>query len=90
LDWHEFLKTKEFEDYHKRMCQEIAGQIHSCIKNDTSCEPEYLKGVMQIAKKMINLPLELTDDFELGDHINGIIQKNFASITTHLLREHLS
>ena len=86
MDWSEFLTNPDFKSYNRKLTHAIAEVLYATLTKE-NVHPEYLKGCLTVSKKVLNLPLNLSDDKDLNESINKDVKKNFAGITAHLMRE---
>ena len=87
MDWKETLLTNEFKAYRKRQVGEIARLIHAELKNASS---DYLRGLLDMANKIIKLPSTLIKDEKLNLELNRLLTEDLTDLTINLVREQLT
>ena len=88
MDWKEILLTNEFKEYRKRQIKEVARMVHAELKN-TSPDPEYLKGLLDMAKRIIKLPSQLIKDEKLNLELDRLLMEDLTDLAIELVREKL-
>ena len=86
MDWKETLLTPEFKAYRKRQVKEIANMVHAELKTP---DPIYLKGMLDMANKIMKLPSILINDEELNAELDKLLTEDITNLTMELVREQL-
>ena len=88
MDWKETLLTNEFKAYRKRQVKEIADMVHAELKK-ANANSDYLRGLLDMANKLIKLPSKLIKDEKLDAELNKLITEDLTDLTIELVREQL-
>ena len=86
MDWKETLLTSEFKAYRKRQVKEIANMVHAELK---APDPIYLKGMLDMANRIMKLPSVLINDEELKAELDKLLTEDITDLTMELVREQL-
>lgn len=87
MDWKETLLTNEFKAYRKKQAEEIARLVHAELKNANS---DYLRGLLDMANRIIKLPSKLIKDEKLDMELNKLLTEDLTDLTISLVREKLT
>jgi len=87
MDWKEILLTNEFKAYRKRQVKEIARMVHAELKSEPS--PDYLKGLLDMARRIIKLPSILIKDEKLNQELDKLLTEDITDLTVEMVREQL-
>ena len=88
MDWKEILFTPEFKEYRKRQTEEIARMVSAELKGDI--KPDYLKGLFDMANKIIKLPSALIKDEKLRMELYKLTTEDLTDLTIKLVREQVT
>ena len=88
MDWKETLLTDDFKAYRKRQVEEIARSVHAEIKSKNA-NPDYLRGLLDMANKIIKLPSKLIKDEKLNMELNRLLTEDLTDLTMYLVREQI-
>ena len=86
MDWKETLLTREFKAYRKRQVKEIANMVHAELKN---ADPIYLKGLLDMAYRIMKLPSILINDEEVSAELDRLLTEDITDLTMEMVREQL-
>lgn len=86
-DFAELIFTEEFKAYQKKEIELIVKHVHQLL--ETNRNPEVLRGVLQLASKIIRLPAELDHNASHAEQLAKRVEQNLIDISTSLLREYL-
>jgi|GEM_PF-7133035 len=84
MDWKEILLTKGFKAYRKKQAEEVAKAVYAELINP---RPEYLKGLLDMGKKLMSLPSRLINDEKLDLELNKLLIEDSANLAVTLVRE---
>ena len=89
--WSEFFRNDDFRDYRKRQVQKVAERIEQLLYTSMGTETnlDYIRGQLRMAKMLIRLPNELTENKALLEHLDQQIAEDMANLTRYLIRKTL-
>lgn len=87
MDWKEILFTPEFKEYRKRQTEAIARMVHAELKKPN---PDYLRGLLEMANKIIKLPSDLIKDEKLNMELYKLLMEDLTDLTIKLVREQVT
>ena len=87
MDWKEILLTNEFKAYRKQQTEEVARLVHIGLKD---ANPDYLRGLLDMARRLIKLPSKLIKDEKLNAELNKLLTEDLTDLTVNLVREQLT
>ena len=77
-------------DQRKKQLAEIVDYIHGSLGVITDVEPERLRGALEMANRLVRLPLKLANDNEVADELNKQVMEDLIGISTSLVRNYLT
>ena len=82
MDWREFYESDEFKAYRLKVVEEIGcytfGMVsHAAYKTESGA---LLKGALDMAYKILNLPLKSTSDQKQQARYQEMIQQDMAKV----------
>lgn len=86
MDWKEVLLTDDFKAYRKKQVEEAVRLVDAELKN---ASPEYLKGLLDMAARIIKLPSRLIKDEKLDTELNKLTMEDLTDLAVGLVREKL-
>lgn len=89
-DYKTLILSNDFKQYRKKQLAEAVGYIHGLIKKSyfQTVTPEELSGALEMANRLIRLPLKLIDDNATKDELNKQIQEDLIGLSTSLVRQY--
>ena len=81
----DLLISEDFKLYRKAQAKAIVVQVKNLLFSNT--DPKELRGAVEMARKIIRLPEDLTEDKNLQGELNRMIQEDLNQIAVELTRE---
>lgn len=88
MDWKEILFTPEFKEYRKRQVDAIVHLVHAELKGDLN--PDRLRGLLDMANKIIKLPSTLIKDENLRAELYRLTTEDLTDLTVKMVREQVT
>ncbi len=86
MDWKETLLTNDFKAYRKKQAEEVARAVHAELINPN---PDYLRGLLDMGKKLMSLPSRLINDEKLNLELNKLLNEDLTNLTITMVREQM-
>ena len=81
----DLLISEDFKRYRKAQAKAIVLQIKNLLFSNS--DSKELRGAIEMARKIIRLPESLTEDKNIRDTLNRMIQEDLNQIAVELVRE---
>ena len=81
----DLLISEDFKRYRKAQAKAIVLQIKNLLFSNS--DSKELRGAIEMARKIIRLPESLTEDKNIQDALNRMIQEDLNQIAVELTRE---
>lgn len=86
MEWEEFLLSDEFAAYRRHQAEAIAKTVHAVLGNLQPRDFEWLKGAMDMAFKLVRIPLGLVPEkSNTSEQIGKQIEQDMADVTAYLI-----
>ena len=85
MSLNDLLVSEDFKRYRKAQAKAIVVQVKNLLFSNT--DPKELRGAVEMARKIIRLPEDLTEDKNLQGELNRMIQEDLNQIAVELTRE---
>lgn len=85
----DFLLTEDFKRYRKKQLEVIANHVTAMLWNAKGKDFKEIRGALDIARKIIQLPMEIVDGKEEKESMYVIIQSDIKEFETRFIRAHL-
>jgi len=91
VDYRELIFSEEFTAYRKEQIAVVVSHIHGLIKDGMggSAKPDELRGVLEMAAKIIRLPADLVRGDKYIEQLNKTITEDLVNISSFLVRTYL-
>ena len=91
MDWHEFYESDEYAEYRKKLVEEIGAVVFGLVvhSNRHSDSATMLKGALDLAYKILNIPVKSTTDPKQQEKYQDIIRQDMARVAEFIIKERM-
>ena len=89
-DWNQLFKSDAFRAYRRKQAELVANIVSGEITRiEGSASIDRLRGRLEMARLMIRLPENLTQDLSVSDILKDQLSEDMARITQYLIKKEI-